>query len=83
MNDKVLKQFQENEKWLVYGILLICFVLFFILSWLSKGTYGGGDDYMHHQIAKYAFKYPVKFLYHWGTPFYTLLISPFAPLGFF
>lgn len=83
MKEKILKQFHENEKWIVYGILLVGFIFFFILSWLSQGTYGGGDDYMHHQIAKFAFKHPEKFLYHWGKPFYTLLISPFAQLGYF
>lgn len=78
----MLKKLQE-EKFQLLIILGVLFVIFFIFSWLSQGTHGGGDDYTHYQIAHYAFKYPIKFLYHWGKPFYTLLISPFAQFGFF
>ncbi len=72
-----------EEKFQLGILLSVLFVIFFIFSWLSQGTHGGGDDYTHYQIAHYAFKYPIKFLYHWGKPFYTLLIAPFAQFGFF
>jgi hypothetical protein len=72
-----------SEQAIVYLTLAVLFIVFFVFSWLSLGTHGGGDDYTHYQIAHYAFEYPIKFLYHWGKPFYTLLIAPFAQFGFF
>ncbi|HPQ35738.1 MAG TPA: glycosyltransferase family 87 protein [Draconibacterium sp.] len=71
-----------NEKYLALALLFLSFIILSILSFLSKGTYGGGDDIAHYQIARFAFKHPLNFLGHWGKPFYTLLISPFAQLGY-
>ena len=68
-----------------YGIVLLLsglFVLLFILSYLSEGTYGGSDDYGHYKFARYAFSHPELYLEHWAKPFFTLLASPFAQFGF-
>ncbi|MFN8393455.1 MAG: glycosyltransferase family 87 protein [Bacteroidia bacterium] len=52
------------------------------IALLTSGTYDAGDSVMHYQIAHYAFQHPENFLSHWGKPFFTLVSSPFAALGF-
>jgi hypothetical protein len=44
--------------------------------------YGGGDNVLHFQIARYSFNHPELFFYHWGKPVFTILGSPFAQIGF-
>jgi hypothetical protein len=65
---------------IISSLLLLLFAL---LTYLSNGTYGGGDDLHHYRISRYAFQYPAFLLDHWGKPLYTLLSSPFAQFGYF
>ncbi len=48
----------------------------------SATTYGGGDSWLHFQIARYAFHHPELFLDQWGKPLYTLLAFLPSQLGF-
>jgi len=81
MNEK-LRQVEKYEKYLVPVILLSIIVVYTILVFLSDGTHGGADDIGHYRRARYAFRFPHFFLYHWGKPFFTALSSPFAQFGF-
>lgn len=74
--------FEVNNKKLVLGLSLLCFVITLILIILSKGTYDSGDGVQHFLIAKYALKHPLLLLDHWGKPVFTLLCMPFAQFGF-
>lgn len=60
------------------GYLMISF--FIIL--LFNGTGGEADSIHHYLYAKYAPNHPELFLNHWAKPLFTLLISPFAQVGF-
>ncbi len=57
-------------------------LLLLILSFLSEGSYGGEDSFMHYLFARYAPAHPLLFLDHWGKPLFTMLSSPFAAFGF-
>ncbi len=70
------------EKRLVTAGLLAYFVFALIVCLRSAGTYDAGDSVMHYMIARWAFVHPEHFLSHWGKPFFTLIASPFAQLGF-
>ena len=70
------------ERYLVPLILIVFFVTFSILAFLSEGSYGGADDLTHYRFSRYAFQFPEFFLHHWAKPFYTLLVAPFAQFGF-
>lgn len=72
----------QSDRFLLVLVLSSLSIFFLILTILSKGAYGGGDDITHYLIARYAYKHPINLLSHWGKPFYTLLISPFAQFGF-
>lgn len=76
------RKFEKYEKYLVPAILLILFVTYAILAFLSDGTHGGADDIGHYRRSRYAYQFPEFFLYHWGKPFFTALSSPFAQFGF-
>ncbi len=78
MNQKI----EKYQKYLVPAILLILFIAYAILAFISDGTHGGADDIGHYRRSRYAFQFPEFFLYHWGKPFFTALSSPFAQLGF-
>src|ERR1041385_266407 len=75
---------KKNSKEQVYCFagLIVLFIYFFILAYLSKGSSGGADAYVHYRIARYAFKYPHLFLDLWGKPIFTIFSSPFAQSGF-
>jgi hypothetical protein len=75
-------EINKKESQIVLLSLSCLFLFFSVLAWLSDTCYEGGDNYIHYQIAKYSWRYPSLFLHHWGKPFYTLLISPFAQFGF-
>jgi ABC-type cobalt transport system substrate-binding protein len=70
-----------NERYAATGILAALFCFLLILSFLTQGYYGGGDNIAHYFIARYAYKYPELFLNPWGRPFYTIFSSPFAQFG--
>ena len=70
------------EKHLHY-IFLTAFIIiqvFFLLFNLS--TYGGADNIVHYQTARYSFKYPELLLDLWGRPVYTTLLAPFTLYGY-
>ena len=60
----------------VYGIILI------YCAFASESTYGGGDSWLHYQMARYAPKHPHLFLDQWGKPLYTTLASIPSQFGF-
>ena len=64
-------------------LIIILFIVFNILSYLSDGTHIGGDSYLRYQYARYAFQYPEFFLNHWAKPIFIALAAPFAQLGYF
>ncbi len=59
-----------------YALLLIYAAI------ASDGTYGGGDSYLHFQMARYALKHPELLLDQWGKPLYTTLACIPSQLGF-
>lgn len=72
----------KNLLYPVAIFLLLLLVLHGILIILGNGAYGGADNVAHFRIARYAFEYPNLFFDHWGKPVFTLLMAPFALLGF-
>ncbi len=70
------------KKYSILILFVFLFIVFFILSFLSKGTYGGGDDFEHYSFARWAFVHPYLFLDHWAKPLFTILASPFAQFGY-
>lgn len=62
--------------------LPVILMIHLVVLVLSETAHGGADMIGHYFISHYAFKYPYLFFDHWGKPFYTLLASPFAQLGF-
>ncbi|MEN0004356.1 MAG: glycosyltransferase family 87 protein [Bacteroidota bacterium] len=67
-----------------YLYLLLAAVLaigiYIILAF--DGTGDSGDSVYHFLIAEGAPHHPELYFDHWGKPFFTLLASPFAQLGF-
>lgn len=72
----------KQEKALPLIALLSGTVLMLYLSFLSEGSYGGEDSFMHYLFARYAPAHPHLFLDHWGKPLFTMLSAPFAVFGF-
>ncbi len=62
--------------------LPVILIIHLLVLVLSETAHGGADMIGHYFISHYAFKYPYLFFDHWGKPFYTLLASPFAQMGF-
>ena len=76
---------QRIKAWKPEGIFIVLMVLFIIHSALvifTENAHGGADMIGHYFISRYSFAHPFLFFDHWGKPFYTLLASPFAALGF-
>ena len=67
---------------------LAAFFLFFyavimvLAAFLSEGTYGGGDSWLHYQMARFAPKHPYLFLDQWGKPLYTTIACLPSQFGF-
>jgi hypothetical protein len=63
-----------------------CVALFFAIGcfviYHYKGTGDTGDSITHYFFARYAFVHPQNFFDHWAKPFFVLVASPFAQLGF-
>ncbi len=70
------------KKYGVYILLFILSAIFFALALLMPLSYGGADDIVHYRFARYSFQHPELLLDHWAKPFFTLLASPFAQLGY-
>lgn len=64
-------------------ILLFCFFAAFVfISFISEGSYYGGDSYNHYFFSRYAVNHPEFLLNAWAKPLFTLLSCPFAHFGF-
>jgi hypothetical protein len=74
-----MKEIREGTWALI--ILILCFTGLFTISMISEGLYGDTDSISHYLLARYAFKYPHFFVYHWGKPLFTTLSAPFAQFG--
>lgn len=66
---------------LVFLISSVLLTLYYL--WISTGTMGGGDSYVHFSISKYSWKHFNLFFDHWGKPVFTILSSPFSQNGLF
>ena len=64
------------------GLFAVLFIAFVILSYLSDGSYIGGDTYVRYMLSKYAFHNPENLLYNWGKPIYIAIATPFAQFGY-
>lgn len=72
-----------EEKKTVAGSLIALGLIFSIIGATTDCSAGGADNYAHFNIARWAFRYPYLFLDQWGKPVFTILIAPFAQLGFY
>jgi ABC-type cobalt transport system substrate-binding protein len=70
------------SKRIAYLLLIVSVVFFVILSFISEGSLGGADSFVHYRISRHSFKYPSLFLDFWGKPLFTILSSPFSQFGF-
>lgn len=54
-----------------------------LLYWIKTATATSdwGDGITHYEIAVWSWENPILLLDHWGKPFFTLLVSPFAQGG--
>ncbi|MEI6489275.1 MAG: hypothetical protein WCP52_09945 [Bacteroidota bacterium] len=73
--------YRTTSSKIVFGLLAGLFILFFLLSYYSEGTFDGGDGILHYHFARYAWAHPYLFLDNWAKPFFTLVASPFAQFG--
>jgi len=72
---------QKAERVLVFGLLAGIFVMLVVLSMLSEGYPFGSENPTHYHYALYSWKYPEFFLYLWGRPLFTIIMSPVAQFG--
>lgn len=63
--------------------LAIALIVFCIGTNFKEIRLLDGDSVTHYRIAHYAYQYPHLLLDVWGKPFFTLVSSPFAHLGFY
>jgi hypothetical protein len=64
-------------------LLILSATVLSALAYLSTGSYGGEDSFMHYLFARYAPIHPHLYLDHWAKPLFTLMASPFAWFGGF
>lgn len=64
-----------------YVMLVAMACLYGVIALSSRGLGYGGDSFSHYTIARYSWKHPELLLDAWGKPFFTLVSSPFAQLG--
>ncbi len=67
---------------LAISILVVVFIFFLIILFVSEGFYGGGDNLTHYRFSRYAYIYPEFLVHHWAKPLFTLISFPFAQFGF-
>jgi hypothetical protein len=72
-----------KQDWIAWLMLLISGILLCTIAYMSPGSYGGEDSFMHYLFARYAPVHPHLYLDHWAKPLFTLLASPFAVYGGF
>ncbi len=71
---------QTNK--LAYFFLGFYAVVLIYCALASASTYGGGDSWLHYQMARYAPLHPELFLDQWGKPLYTILACLPSQTGF-
>lgn len=81
LNVSIEMTFFDSKKFPVF-LIVGCFLGIGYLVISYPISYGGGDNYVHYVIARYAWQYPYLFLDHWGKPMYSILSSPLAQLGY-
>ncbi|MDX2063877.1 MAG: hypothetical protein SFY70_12510 [Bacteroidia bacterium] len=74
-------QWLRNRSGFLLGLALACGVVVYA-ALISQLPSGGADGENHYLFARYSWKYPHLLLSQWGKPVFTLLMSPFAQLGF-
>lgn len=57
-----------GDKKSVAIILLFLWVFFVVYAYFTDCNAGGGDNYAHYNIARWAFRYPHLFFDMWGKP---------------
>lgn len=68
---------------ILFGLLLLLNAVYFSrMAFVSEGLLEPGDGVTHYGIARHAPQNPELFFDHWGKPLFTLLVSPFAQLGY-
>lgn len=70
------------QKSFTYLFLFCCAIVYGISIFFFTGTGDAGDSVLHFLYAKYAPVQPNLYLDQWAKPFFTLIASPFAQLGF-
>jgi hypothetical protein len=63
-------------------LLIVCFISFVLIAFISQSTFDSGDSVMHFLISKYSYLHPELFFDQWGKPVFTILSSPFSQFGF-
>ena len=69
------------EKYVLYSLLVATATYFIYLIYTYTNTFGGGDNFVHYRVSKFAFDYPHLFMDHWGKPLFTALSAPFTYFG--
>lgn len=79
MKDQV--KAQKVEKYILYGLIVAAATYFIYLIQIRTNTFGGGDNFVHFRVSRYAFDYPKLFMDHWGKPIFTAVSAPFSYIG--
>ncbi len=75
--------FLKHKNDYIAYLLLLASSIFHGYLWLtSEGIGFGGDSFNHFRFARYSWEHPELLLHLWAKPFFTLISSPFAQLGF-
>lgn len=72
--------FIKNRYYFLFQALSL--VVFIAFNKFSEAGINDGDSISHYYISRYSWHYPYLFLDNWGKPFFILLSSPFAQLGY-
>lgn len=65
-----------------YAVLALALVGLVPMAVLTDGIGVSGDSLWHFFYAQDSWQHPEYFFHHWAKPWFTLLASPFAQLGF-
>ena len=65
-----------------YAVLLLALIGLIPMAVLTDGIGVSGDSQYHFFYAQASWNHPEYFFHHWAKPWFTLLSSPFAQLGF-
>lgn len=76
-----MKSTEKIERYILYSLLAGFLVYFIYLINTYTNTFGGGDNFVHYRVSRFAFDYPRLFMDHWGKPLFTALSAPFTYIG--